>query len=82
MEEQKLTSGRADAIITLLRENPGVSMTLGDIGDATNIPTEELAAYLVDLTEKGAIDTETTVDGFDVYRFPDESRRGTMIPLP
>jgi DNA-binding IscR family transcriptional regulator len=82
MEEQKLTSDRADAIITLLRENPGVSMTIGDISDATNIPVEELAAHLTELSGKGVIDSETTADGFDVYRFPDEQRRGTMIPLP
>jgi predicted ArsR family transcriptional regulator len=82
MEEQKLTPERADAIIMLLRENPGVSMTLGDISDATGLPTEEVAAHLVDLTAKGAIDSETTADGFDIYRFPDEHRRGTMIPSP
>ena len=80
MEEPKLTSGRAELIINLLRDNPGVSMTLADIEDETNLPVEELAAHLVELVDHGVIEQETTPDGFDVYRFPADYQRGTMAP--
>ncbi len=80
MEEPKLTSGRAELIINLLRDNPGVSMTLADIEDETNLPVEELAAHLVELVDHGVLEQETTPDGFDVYRFPADYQRGTMAP--
>ena len=80
MDEPKLTSDRAEAIINLLRDNPGVSMTLGDIGDETGLPVEELAAHLEDLVGRNLLEHETTADGFDVYRFPDAYQRGTMAP--
>jgi hypothetical protein len=55
-------------------------MTLGDIGDATNVPVDELAANLEELVDHALIEKETTVDGFDVYRFPADNQRGTMAP--
>ncbi len=80
MERTNLTSERAETIINLLRDNPGVSMTLGDIVDATNLPVDELAANLEEIVGHGLILKETTVDGFDVYRFPAANQRGTMAP--
>ena len=80
MDEPKLTSDRAETIINLLRDNPGVSMTLADIGDETNLPVEELAAHLEDLVARGMLEAETTPDGFDVYRFPADYQSGTMAP--
>ena len=80
MDEPKLTSDRAEMIINLLRDNPGVSMTLADIGDETNLPVDELAAHLEELVEHAVLEKETTVDGFDAYRFPADYQRGTMAP--
>ena len=80
MQEPKLPSGRAELIINLLRDNPGVSMTLADIEDETTLPVEELAAHLVELVDHGVLEQETTPDGFDVYRFPADYQRGTMAP--
>jgi DNA-binding IclR family transcriptional regulator len=80
MEKPKLTSDRAEQIINLLRDNPGIEMTLGDIADETNLPIEDLAAHLEDLAEHGLVEKATTVDGFDVYRFPVEYQRGTQAP--
>ena len=79
MERTKLTAEQAETIINLLRENPGVAMTLGDIADATTIPSDELAAHLEELVGHEALEKETTVDGFDTYRFPSDSRRGSSI---
>ena len=78
MERPKLTPERAETIIDLLRDNPGVSMTLADIGDATTVPIDELAANLEEFVDHALIVKETTVDGFDAYRFPADYQRGTM----
>jgi DNA-binding IclR family transcriptional regulator len=80
MERYKLTSERAELIINLLRDNPGVDMTLSDISDQIGLPVDELAAYLEDLQSRGVIVKDTTPDGFDVYRFPNDFQRGTMAP--
>ena len=80
MDEPRLTSDRADAIISLLRDNPGVSMTLPDIGDATDLPVDELAVHLEDLVEREVLEKETMVDGYDVFRFPADYQRGSMAP--
>ena len=80
MERPKLTPERAETIVNLLRDNPGVSMTLGDIADATDVPVEELGAHLDELVDHGLVETETTADGFDVYRFPSDYQSGTMAP--
>ena len=80
MDEPRLTPDRAETIINLLRNNPGVSMTLGDIGDETGLPVEELAAHLEELVNHAVLEKETTPDGFDVYRFPADYQRGTMAP--
>ncbi len=77
MSDPKLTPGRAEQIINLLRDNPGVSMTLGDISDATGIPVEDLAAHLEELERHNLIFHDTTADGFDTYSFPAEYQRGT-----
>jgi DNA-binding IclR family transcriptional regulator len=76
MENPKLTSERAELIINLLRDNPGVFMTLGDIADETELPADEVAAHLQDLLAHGLILNEVTGDGLDTYRFPDEFQRG------
>jgi hypothetical protein len=80
MENPKLTPDDAELIINLLRNNPGVDMTLGDIGDQTGLPVEVLAAHLASLVSGRKIEHGTTVDGFDVYRFPDDYQRGSMPP--
>ncbi len=80
MEKPKLTAEHAELIINLLRNHPGVDMTLGDISDQTALPADELGAYLADLVSRSMIEQETTADGFDVYRFPAEFQRGTMAP--
>ncbi len=80
MERPKLSSENAERIVNLLRDNPGVAMTLGDISDQTGLPVEELGAYLDELVAHVLVETETTADGFDVYRFPAEFQRGTMAP--
>ena len=80
MEHVKLTSERAEILINLLRNNPGVNMTLSDISDQTGLPVPELAAHLEDLVSHHILIKELTPDNFDVYRFPDEYQRGTMAP--
>jgi hypothetical protein len=40
MERPKLDGETAERIINLLRNNPSVSMTLGDIADGTELPVE------------------------------------------
>jgi hypothetical protein len=77
MERHKLSSENAELIINTLRDNPGVDMTLADLSDLTAIPVDELAAYCADLASRVLIEHETTPDGFDVYRFPDEYQRGS-----
>jgi len=81
MEHPQLTPARAEAIINLLRDNPGVSMTLGDISDGTGLPVEDVAAYLSDLGSSEVIVKETTPDGFDTYRFAVEFQTGTTGPV-
>jgi predicted ArsR family transcriptional regulator len=80
MEQPKLTSDRAELIVNLLRDNPGVSMTLADIADETGLAVEDLAAHLEDLVSHHLVIREVTPDGFDVYRFPDEYQRGSTGP--
>ena len=80
MERTKLTSARAEQIINLLRDNPGITMTLADIADETEIPADELAAHLEDLLAHNLVIREVTGDDLDVYRFPDEFQRGTQAP--
>jgi hypothetical protein len=78
MEQPKLTGETADRIINLLRDNPGVSMTLSDISNMLSIPVEDLAAYLEELSgEARPLFHEVTPDGVDVYSFPAELQRGT-----
>jgi predicted transcriptional regulator len=80
MERPKLTPEKAELIINCLRNNPGVSMRLSDIADGTGLPVEDIAAYMEELAERPFVVRETTPNGFDVYRFPDELQRGTMAP--
>jgi hypothetical protein len=77
MEQPKLTAELAERIINLLRDNPGVSLPLSDIADATAQPIENLAVYLEDLARRGLVIQSTTPDGVDVYTFPAELQRGT-----
>jgi len=77
MSDPKLTGDRAEEIINLLRDNPGVSQTLGDIADATGLPIEVVAAHLVDLADNGPLLHDVTPDGVDVYHFPADYQRGT-----
>jgi hypothetical protein len=51
MEQPQLTSTRAEQLINLLRDNPGVSMTLGDLSDQTDIPIEEIGAHMEELVD-------------------------------
>lgn len=77
MEKPKLTPARAEQIVNLLRDNPGVELTLGDIADETDLPVDELAAHLEELVEHQLVLKSTTSDGFDVYTFPVAFQRGT-----
>jgi hypothetical protein len=77
MEKPKLTAELAEQIINLLRDNPGVSMRLSAIADATAQPVEDVAVYLLDLAERGIVIAGTTPDGVDVYVFPAQLQRGT-----
>lgn len=77
MENPKLTSERAEQIINLLRDNPGVSMTLGDIADAVNLPIEDIGAHMEELVAHNLVLQDTSDDGFDTYSFPAEYQRGT-----
>ena len=81
MEHPQLTPERAEAIINLLRDNPGVSMTLGTIADETGLPVEDVAAYFAELGSSEVIVKETTPDGFDTYRFAVEFQTGTTGPV-
>ena len=80
MEQPQLTPDTAELIINLLRNHPGVDMTLGDISDQTALPLDTLAAFLADLVPRRMLEHATTPDGFDVYRFPGDYQRGTMAP--
>ena len=77
MSDPKLSSDRAEQIINLLRDNPGVSQTLGDIADATGLPVAEVAAHMVDLADRGPLLHDITPDGVDVYSFPADFQRGS-----
>ena len=44
-----------ERIINLLRDNPGVSLSLSDIADAMALPVEDLAVYLEDLAARGLV---------------------------
>ncbi len=80
MERVKLTAEQAERIINLLRNNPGVSMTLADINDELGTDVDELAAHLDELVDHGHVVRETTGDGFDVFRFPHDRQNGSMAP--
>ncbi len=80
MERHKLNAEQAELIINTLRNNPGVDMTISDISDETDIEVDELAAYLDDLVQREYIDSDTTEDGFDVFRFHETAQRGSMAP--
>jgi hypothetical protein len=77
MEQPRLSSAQAELIINTLRDNPGVSMTLADLSDATSIELPELAAHLEELVADNLVFKDTTTDGFDTYRFPQEYQRGS-----
>lgn len=77
MSEPKLTPALAERIVNLLRDNPGVSLTMIDISDMLKIPVEELAAHLEELSgENRPLIHEITPDGVDVYFYPAELQRG------
>lgn len=80
MERPKLTGEYAERIISLLRNNPGVSMTLSEIADGTALPLEDVAAYMEELTDHQHVEAETDDDGFDLYRFPENQQRGSAAP--
>ncbi len=80
MERPKLDGETAERIINLLRNNPGLSMTLSDISDGTDLPVEDLAVYKEELDEHQHMVAETTDDGFDLYRFPENQQRGSAAP--
>ena len=80
MENPRLTSDLAEQIVNLLRDNPGVEMTLGDISDETGLPVADLAAYLEELVSHNLVLKGTTPDGFDVYSFPSDYQRGSTAP--
>ncbi len=42
-------------------------MTLGGISDETNLPVEELGAYLEELVNHAVLEKDASPDGFDVY---------------
>ena len=79
MERPKLTSEQAETIINLLRDNPGIEMTLPLISDNTGIPVEDLAVYLKELEDNKKVLHDTTSDGIDVYRFPPHYRSRSKI---
>jgi hypothetical protein len=80
MERPKLDGETAERIINLLRNNPGLSMILSDISDGTELPVEDLAVYKEELDEHQHMVAETTDDGFDLYRFPENQQRGSAAP--
>lgn len=77
MERPKLSGENAEQIINLLRDNPGVSMTLADIADETELPVEDLGAYLEELSAHNLLVHDVTPDEVDVWSFPDEYQTGT-----
>lgn len=77
MERPKLTPNTAELIVNFLRNNPGVSMTLAQLSDELTIPVADLGAYLEELDSHNLVIKETTSDGFDTFRFPDEYQRST-----
>jgi hypothetical protein len=80
MERPKLTSETAESIINLLRDNPGVAMTLDQIADEIDLPVEDLGAHLDELVTHNLVEQETDAEGFDMYRFPDRFQRSTGAP--
>lgn len=80
MERPKLDGETAERIINLLRNNPGVSMTLGDIADGTELPVEDVAVYMQELADHQHVVAESSDDGFDIYRFPENQQRGSAAP--
>lgn len=80
MERPKLTPEIAEQIVNLLRNNPGLSLTMSDIADETGLAVEDVAAYMEELSGRSFVLRETTDDGYDVYRFPDEYQRGSQAP--
>lgn len=80
MERPKLDGETAERIINLLRNNPGVSMTLSDIADGTDLVVEDVAVYMEELTDHQHVVAETTDDGFDMYRFPENQQLGSAAP--
>ncbi len=80
MERPTLTPETAEDVINFLRNNPGASMTLGQLSDELGFPAEDLAAHLNDLVRRKILEQDTTSDGFDVFRFPDDYQRGSMPP--
>lgn len=80
MERPQLSSEIAEAVVNLLRDNPGVSMTLDQISEELNLPVEDLAAYLDELVGHKLVVQDTTPDGFDTFAFPAEYQRGTQAP--
>ncbi|HSH78331.1 MAG TPA: hypothetical protein VLA19_07340 [Herpetosiphonaceae bacterium] len=71
MERPKRSAENAERIANLLRDNPGVAMTVGDITGKTGLPSDDLAAHM-------SVETDTTAGGFHVYPFPAQVQRGTM----
>ena len=55
-------------------------MTLSDIADGTELPVEDLAVYLQELTDHQYVVAETDDEGFNRYRFPENQQRGTGAP--
>lgn len=80
MERPKLDGETAERIINLLRNNPGVSMTLGDIADGVTLPVENVAVYMEELADHQHVVAEQTPDGFDTYRFPEHKQLGSVAP--
>ncbi len=80
IERPKLDGETAERIINLLRNNPGVSITLSDIADGTELPVEDLTMYLEELTDHQHVVAETDDEGFDRYRFLENQQRGSMAP--
>ena len=79
MERPKMTSEQAETIINVLRDNPGIEMTLSMISDNTAIPVEDLAVYLKELEDNQKVLRTTTPDGHAVYRFPPAYRTQSKI---
>ena len=80
MERPKLDGETAEGIINLLRNNSGVSMTLSDIADGTDLVIEDITMYMEELTDHQHVVAETTDDGFDTYRFPKNQQLVSAAP--